>query len=343
VIFRLIYLNGSRKGERITISREPMTIGRNDDCTIALPDDPEAATHHCTIEHSDADELSIRDDGSMNSILINNHETTESKLKHGDTIEIGRTRFLVQAFVQADVPHKTTRTQRKKKPTVAIIIVIVLLTILSVAVYKPLRRAAKASDAEAAKKELIPAVIFKDKQAVEPAPLKATSPLPAPPTTKEPMPPVKTPPKIVKPKPLPLPPPKPVIPPPITIVSLTQQKFPQKPDYDEMRVVSLKLRTTGAVIEDSKVAIRFDFFDRDLTSGEITQARAIVPTKAMQTQGLAATGEEVVTATYTVPKGLRTARAAHSGRAFYGVRAKVMYAGELVAQKAIPTTLLDKD
>lgn len=101
LIFRLVILNGPRKGERITVPIEPMTIGRSAACGLAL-DDPEVAAEHAVVEHFQGG-LLIRDLGSMNRIVVNKREAQRAILKHGDVVEIGRTSFLVQAFVQADV------------------------------------------------------------------------------------------------------------------------------------------------------------------------------------------------------------------------------------------------
>lgn len=342
MIFRLIYLNGAHKGERITITREPMTIGRNPSCAIHLPDDPEIAEQHCTITHGESDELAIRDDGSMSRILLNSHEVKDAKLKHGDTIEVGRTRFLVQAFIQAEVTSAGVPTsQSRSRPIFPLVLIIVLIGLAAFGIHR-LREKRKAEAEGAREKEIIPPALFKDieatstNEAANPKPPKGTKTAgdpEAPPDNKvEPA-------EVVPAKPEPTP--KPELEPPIIIDGLSQQKFPKKAEYDEMRVATLTLRTTGSVVDDTKVAVKFEFFDRDLSTGEIAPARAIVPTKALQTSQLGRLGEETLTATYTVPKGLRSAPSAKSGMTFYGVRVKVLYAGELVAEKAVPRTLMD--
>jgi predicted component of type VI protein secretion system len=101
MIYRLIVLSGPEAGRRITIEKVPMTIGSAADCSIVVKDD-EAARKHATIEHTD-DRLFIRDLGSMQKILVNHHEVVEASLKHGDEIDLGRTRFLVQATMNAEV------------------------------------------------------------------------------------------------------------------------------------------------------------------------------------------------------------------------------------------------
>lgn len=101
MIFRLIILNGPRRGDRVTVPLEPMTIGRGETCGLVI-EDPEAAVEHAVVEHYNGG-LLVRDLGSMNRVLVNKRETQRAILKHGDALEIGRTRMLVQAFVQAEI------------------------------------------------------------------------------------------------------------------------------------------------------------------------------------------------------------------------------------------------
>lgn len=101
MLYRLIIITGPRKGERITVHPEPLVIGREPGCDVVLDDD-ELARRHAEVAQTDAG-LAIRDLGTMNRILVNQHEVTEAKLKHGDVVEIGHTRFLVQVVVQAEV------------------------------------------------------------------------------------------------------------------------------------------------------------------------------------------------------------------------------------------------
>ncbi len=78
-----------------------MRIGRADSCEI-LVNDPEIALSHAEITHT-PEGLFIRDLGSMNRLLINHHEVHQAHPKHGDVVEVGHTRFLIQAYVQAEV------------------------------------------------------------------------------------------------------------------------------------------------------------------------------------------------------------------------------------------------
>jgi len=113
MMYRLIVLTGELKNQRITVEPEPMTIGRDEDCTVSVQDEEMARKHAC-IEHRE-DGLYIRDLGSMNKILVNKREVRQTRLQHGDMIEIGRTRFLVQALVQAEIDGKREISPRRKQ------------------------------------------------------------------------------------------------------------------------------------------------------------------------------------------------------------------------------------
>jgi len=101
MIYRLIVLTGPLKGQRITVDPEPMTIGREDGASVVLPDD-EVAMRHAQLEQR-GEALFVHDLGTMNKIILNKREIQAARLKHGDILELGRTRLLVQAVVQAEV------------------------------------------------------------------------------------------------------------------------------------------------------------------------------------------------------------------------------------------------
>lgn len=113
MIFRLIILSGDRRGEQITLTQDPMIIGSAKTCEIYL-NDPEIALSHAEITHN-ADGLYIRDLGSMNRLLINHREVHEARPKHGDIIEVGHTRLLVQAYVQAEVQNQVDEEDEDEK------------------------------------------------------------------------------------------------------------------------------------------------------------------------------------------------------------------------------------
>ncbi len=118
MIYRLIFLNGPRTGERITVAEQPMCAGSDPQCAIHI-EDPEIARRHAEIFQKN-DELFIRDLGSMNKILVNKREVQDARLKHGDEFELGRTKLVVQALVQAEVEGRSHARRRRRQTTWAL-------------------------------------------------------------------------------------------------------------------------------------------------------------------------------------------------------------------------------
>jgi len=129
MMYRLIFLTGNLKGQRITVDSEPMTLGRDADCSINITDS-EVASKHAELEHNILTGLRINDLGSMNKILVNNHEVRESHLKHGDIVELGRTRFLVQAAVETDPTKSAPNRRRRHISLTPLLIIIPMLVII---------------------------------------------------------------------------------------------------------------------------------------------------------------------------------------------------------------------
>ena len=141
MIYRLVFLTGAATGLRRTVEPAPMAIGTDEDCDIRV-DDSEMARRHAAIEQK-PDGLWINDLGSMNRILINGRELRQSQLKHGDVVELGRTRLLVQAAVQAeyDGPTATPVTPGRRSRRLAPLLGLLVLT--TVAGWWISRRAAR--------------------------------------------------------------------------------------------------------------------------------------------------------------------------------------------------------
>lgn len=126
MLYRLIVLTGPLKNQRITVDQEPMAIGHAAECQIVLPDD-EVAAQHAILEHRPESGLHIRDLGTMHRLIVNGRELRESRLKHGDMVEIGRTRFLVQAVVAAEVAGKDADPDERTNPKLILLVALVLV------------------------------------------------------------------------------------------------------------------------------------------------------------------------------------------------------------------------
>ncbi len=125
MLYRLIILNGPQNGLRWSVPDTPMTVGSAPDCGLCLTDS-EVAARHAVIEW-DGDFLRIRDLGTMNRLLVNQREVREARLKHGDIIELGRTRLMVEASVRAEVTSRTeggTRGGRRRGGAIAAVLTI---------------------------------------------------------------------------------------------------------------------------------------------------------------------------------------------------------------------------
>lgn len=156
MIYRLIVLTGPLKKQRITVDPQPMTIGRDTDCTISIPDE-EMAKHHASLEQR-GDALYIRDLGSMNRILVNQREVKEKRLQHGDMVELGRTRFLIQVLVQAEVEGARKVTPRRRQWRAVGVAVVLVLGAVVAANIKAWRGDRKLKLARAASESAAPVV-----------------------------------------------------------------------------------------------------------------------------------------------------------------------------------------
>ncbi len=72
---------------RVTLTRSAITIGRQPDNALVLPDD-QTSRHHCIIEPS-GEGFRIRDLGSSNGTRLNNRKVTLEELDNGDILRIG--------------------------------------------------------------------------------------------------------------------------------------------------------------------------------------------------------------------------------------------------------------
>ena len=90
----LVYAKGDRKGERLALSEQRTTFGRNSSNNVVL-DDVVASSYHCEVVR-DLNGYTIRDLGSTNGTLVNGEMITEAPLGHGSKIRIGNIRFVFQ-------------------------------------------------------------------------------------------------------------------------------------------------------------------------------------------------------------------------------------------------------
>ena len=85
----LVVTAGAEKGAYWPVDTEPLIIGRDSRCPIALSD-PLASRRHCKV-WMDVDGVHIEDLGSSNATLVNGTAVAETILHFGDELTIGRT------------------------------------------------------------------------------------------------------------------------------------------------------------------------------------------------------------------------------------------------------------
>ncbi|MEI6167052.1 MAG: FHA domain-containing protein [bacterium] len=111
--YRIVILNGEKRGDRLEIGRVPLTIGKGASCDIQLPD-PQAGEIHARIT-SRPTGLQITAAGALPPLLVNKTSVHESELKHGDVIEIGSTRLFVQSQRGAETWDPFARLRQWRK------------------------------------------------------------------------------------------------------------------------------------------------------------------------------------------------------------------------------------
>ncbi len=89
---KLIVISGAPEGTTFPLSEAEVTIGRDFDNVICLPD-RSVSRHHCTIK-KDGDHPRLSDLGSRNSTFVNGIPVKQHILRTGDHIRVGDTLFL---------------------------------------------------------------------------------------------------------------------------------------------------------------------------------------------------------------------------------------------------------
>jgi hypothetical protein len=375
MLFRLHVLNGPLRGQQVTVGPEPLLVGQGLDCDLVIPD-TELAARHAVFEHRETG-LFVRDLGAMGRVLVNRREQRIARLKHGDVVELARTRLLVQAVVQTETPAPL---QLKHQLQVArwlalltLLCVVALVALLLPRHFlsrRPVRPAmlpvtntvrvmtsvpvtnmvpvlmvvtSPPPTAELRKMheelEIVREAmrLLAARTAAPPVVVTVTS---APPAAA--VPPVATvPPTVVPPAAAPA---EPVAAQPrVKIVSVEPQRLPAPAEFEDLRLLTITIAPVASNAPPlTAVSVKTDFFDEDEYSGRIAPTEALTPRAELRPEGGLGAGPITVTASYAVPAGLRDRQLLAGRKVRYaGYRIRVYAGGALQAEDIHPRWLLE--
>lgn len=149
-MYRLIFLEGRMKGRRIAIQQGSIVIGRDAACHVDIQEDDQVSRRHATIEDRNGVYV-IKDMGAVNRPVVNGTAVLEAELKHGDVIEIGRTKLEFQ-IVQSQEPVGTKRRIGQLQLVAFLAVAAVLLGELFFVFVMPVLRKPEAIDLAAHEK-----------------------------------------------------------------------------------------------------------------------------------------------------------------------------------------------
>jgi pSer/pThr/pTyr-binding forkhead associated (FHA) protein len=84
-------LSGDREGETVPVTHKTVTIGRDPQCDLHLPD-PYVSRKHCQIVFR-GDHFTVMDLGSLNKTRVKDKEYIQKNLKDGYVLTVGKTKL----------------------------------------------------------------------------------------------------------------------------------------------------------------------------------------------------------------------------------------------------------
>ncbi len=99
-------LNPCGGGDSIPLLHEKLLVGRRSSCDICLAKS-NVSSHHCELELQKG-YWHVRDLGSTNGVKVNGERTLQSALLPGDELQVAKSRFRIEYFVEADATAPAT-------------------------------------------------------------------------------------------------------------------------------------------------------------------------------------------------------------------------------------------
>lgn len=100
----LVVRQGPKRGTRIALDNDEVTIGRHPGSDIFL-DDVTVSRHHATIRRAERS-FQVLDAGSLNGTYVNQSRVDEAELNDGDELQIGKFKLVYLAIDGSAVAHQ---------------------------------------------------------------------------------------------------------------------------------------------------------------------------------------------------------------------------------------------
>jgi pSer/pThr/pTyr-binding forkhead associated (FHA) protein len=124
-MYRLIFLNGKRKGRRLAIRSQKATIGSDAKCSIAI-DNPALAGEHALIEQREGG-VYLRSLCADGVVKINGLDVGDAAVHDGDVISVGPIRFRFRASSALSGESGRRRGSNLQRLTLLAVLVLLLL------------------------------------------------------------------------------------------------------------------------------------------------------------------------------------------------------------------------
>lgn len=135
-MYRLIFINGKRKGRRLVFRNSRSTIGSDPECTLSIGDAGLLA-EHAAIER-DEHGIHLRRLAPDAAVTINDGEVDHAALHDGDIIGLGSARLRFQAqqsLLQETGGRRADHLQRLTLAAVFILLLIELAILIAWSLY----------------------------------------------------------------------------------------------------------------------------------------------------------------------------------------------------------------
>ncbi|MEL6349385.1 MAG: FHA domain-containing protein [Myxococcota bacterium] len=105
----LVAIKGPLKGQRYTVTRDGLMVGRDDDCDVVIPDAGVSRQHARVLLHNAA--VWVQDEGSRNGVFVNGKRVVRHRqLSPGAELLIGEHAFTLEMTIPTGTKEPASHT-----------------------------------------------------------------------------------------------------------------------------------------------------------------------------------------------------------------------------------------